>query len=80
MFSDVLNSMAAQYADANERINRAIEIAVKYGGHDGSHHKNWVIDQMVRALAGNAYDKIVADACDGVDGPNTYDWDTGIAP
>lgn len=24
--------------------------------------------------------KIVADACAGDDGPNTYEWDTGIAP
>lgn len=29
---------------------RAINIAVRYGGIDGDHHKAWVIDQMVREL------------------------------
>ena len=26
------------------------------------------------------YKKLVADACDGEDGPETYEWDCGIAP
>lgn len=62
------------------RIDRAIEFAVRFGGIDGDHHKTWVIDQMVRALAGEDYDQLVKDACDGEDGPDTYGWDTGIAP
>ena len=33
-----------------QRIKKALEFAVKYGGIDGSHHRAWVIDQMVRAL------------------------------
>ena len=61
-------------------IDEAIEIAVRYGGIDGDHHKAWVIDQMVRALAGNQYEQIIKDACDGEDGPETYGWDEGIAP
>lgn len=63
-----------------EKIQNAIEMAVKYGGIDGAHHKDWVIDQMVRILAGDNYEQVVKEACDGEDGPNTYDWDTGIAP
>ena len=35
-----------------ERIKRAIEVAVQCGGHDGEPHKAWVIDQMVRCLTG----------------------------
>lgn len=42
-----------------ERISDAIEMAVMYGGIDGAHHKNWVIDQMVRILAGDDYERIV---------------------
>ena len=34
-----------------ERITRALEIA-KGGAVDGAHHKQWIIDQMVRALTG----------------------------
>lgn len=63
-----------------ERIEKAIELAIQFGGIDGSHHKDWVIDQMVRTLAGDRYEQIVKDACDGEDGPNTYEWNEGIAP
>lgn len=58
----------------------AIGIAVRFGGIDGDHHKAWVIDQMVRALAGNAYDQVVREACDGENGPHTYEWNEGIPP
>jgi len=45
-----------------ERINEAIKLAVEYGGIDGVHHKDWVIDQMVRVLTGEEYEQIVKDA------------------
>jgi hypothetical protein len=70
--------------DAHEvlefRIDEAIAIAVRYGGIDGDHHKAWVIDQMVRALAWARYEQIVADAKAGEDGPDTFTWDEGTAP
>ncbi len=31
-------------------IEKAIEYAHRFGQIDGAHHKQWVIDQMVRAL------------------------------
>ena len=62
------------------RIHAAIDIAVRYGGIDGDHHKAWVIDQMVRVLAGDVYDSVVKLACAGDDGPNTHEWDVGIPP
>lgn len=63
-----------------ERIKQAITLAVQYGSIDGAHHKMWVIDQMVRALAGDRYETVVAEATAGEDGPDTYEWDCGIAP
>lgn len=66
--------------EATDPVEQALEIAVRYGGIDGEHHKTWVIDQMVRALAGDGYKALVADACNGPEGPNTWDWDEGIAP
>lgn len=78
---------------ANERdLEAAIEIAVRFSGIDGMHHKNWVVDQMVRALCGcslsekedyienEKYLDIVRRAKNGSDGPDTFDWDIGIAP
>lgn len=35
-------------ADAVERCDQALDIAKRYGGIDGDHHKAWVIDQMCR--------------------------------
>ncbi|EIK1334792.1 hypothetical protein LJV55_003232 [Salmonella enterica] len=67
-------------ANEQERINRAIELACQYGGTHELHHLQWVVDQMVRELAGDRYSQIVADAIAGEDGPDTYIWPTGIAP
>lgn len=66
--------------DEQQRIERAIELASRFGGSDEVHHLRWVIDQMVRELAGERYDQVVASACAGEDGADTWRWDTGIAP
>lgn len=63
-----------------ESAAKALELIVKYGGIDGGHHKAWVLDQVVRALTEDKYDDLVIHATDGEDGPDTYEWDTGIAP
>ncbi|MHC4180472.1 MAG: hypothetical protein ACYSWU_23465 [Planctomycetota bacterium] len=60
-------------------ICKTLQYLEKYGGFDGGHHKQWVLDQVVRILAAD-YDKWVAEYCDGEDGPQTYGWDTGIPP
>ena len=76
-----------------------------YGGIDGGHHKQWVLDQVARILLGTPvnvtlakwenghqeerfhvggpsaeYTAWVAQMKAGEDGPNTYDYDEGIAP
>lgn len=63
-----------------EKIQTALKVALTYGGIDGAHHKDWIIDQMVRALTGETYDQWVKDACAGTDGPQTFTWEKGIAP
>lgn len=61
-------------------IVEAFDIAQKYGQLDGAHHKAWAIDQMVRALTGTCYEKYIATVKFGPEGPDTYSWDTGLAP
>ena len=34
------------------KTKKALDFAYQYGSTDGSHHKMWVIDQMVKALTG----------------------------
>jgi hypothetical protein len=63
-----------------EKIAAALEIITLYGGIDGGHHKQWVLDQAVRALTGDGYAEWVREQRDGEDGPDTYEWDEGIPP
>ncbi len=63
-----------------KKIGAALLIAMEYGSIDGEHHKTWVIDQMVRALTEDYYPTWVRVHNLGEDGPDTYTWDTGIAP
>ena len=67
---------------ADERLNGALEIIHRYGGIDGEHHKQWVLDQIVRigTLNEEGYMEWVNDYCAGEDGPSTYTWDAGITP
>lgn len=63
-----------------QRVLKAVTVALEYGNYDGSHHKQWALDQVVRILAGDEYDDVIAKFEDGEDGSHTYEWDTGIAP
>ncbi|MDA8113527.1 MAG: hypothetical protein M0Z43_02205 [Acidithiobacillus sp.] len=59
---------------------KALDLIADYGGTDGAHHKQWLLDQVVRALAGDKYVDWVSEWQSGEDGPHTHEWDTGIAP
>lgn len=54
-----------------ERIAKALAYAIESGGTDGAHHKDWVIDQMVRALTGCPMVKKVGIDCNRIE--YTYD-------
>lgn len=60
-----------------DHIEKALEIAKNYSQDDGSHHKAWAIDQMVRALTTSDYEDWIAEYRQGDDGPETYSWDEG---
>ena len=60
-------------------VEDAITMIEEYGGIDGGHHKQWVLDQLLRILADD-YDDWVTEYNAGEDGPETYFWDVGIAP
>ncbi len=99
-----MSEYTALVQDAQEaaaKIKSALDSADNI---DGAHHKQWIIDQMVRALTGcpieqregwdhhgnvytystrgesSDYQLWIATYKDGEDGPETYAWDTGIAP
>jgi len=76
--SERANRWAGNATHYVRSIRRAVQVASC--SVDGGHHKQWVIDQMVRVLLGDRYEAWVASYKDGIDGPETYDWDEGIAP
>jgi hypothetical protein len=61
--------------ELNERINKALDIAWESPDTQGAHHKQWIIDQMFRALTGDdmVYQMMISCYKDG-------EWDAGIAP
>lgn len=63
-----------------ERVNKALELIQRYGGIDDAHHKQWLLDQVVRILTEQEYDKWVRKHNYGEDGPDTYEWEVGIPP
>lgn len=64
----------------DSKIKKALILIQKYRGTDGAHHKDWVIDQVTRSLLEGDYGDFVREYMSGEDGPNTYEWEEGIAP
>jgi hypothetical protein len=68
---------------SEDKINEAIKIAAAWGQNEELHHLRWVVDQMLRVLAGeHGYARIVAESRIGPNGePDAFPpWDEGIAP
>ena len=65
----------AEHEKLQTVIDTAIALAIRHGGHDGVHHKAWVIDQVLRILAGNDYQRIITESLVGADGPSMSKYD-----
>jgi len=63
-----------------DKKKKVLDLIHNYGTIDGGHHKQWLLDQIVRVLVGEGYDKWVREYQEGEDGANTYSWDEGTAP
>lgn len=69
-----------------EKIKKALDVISSYGQVGGSHHKMWVIDQVVRVLLQDEYEdwvkKYMHYGANGVEAEEGYHyaWDKGIAP
>ncbi len=79
-FSGGFEAPLLKNVSLENRINNALSVIRQYGSVEGAHHKTWVIDQVVRALTGSEYKAFVAAVKAGFHGPNTHEWDVGIAP
>lgn len=68
--------LATMYGTLENGTDVALFIACTYDQVDGELHKDWVTDQMVRALLGSDYVQFVLEYAVEVEG----EWRTGIAP
>jgi len=62
------------------KIKSSLDLIWRYGGIPGGHHKQWLLDQLVRTLTGSeeAYNEWVHRVDDDAD--EYGKWDQGIAP
>jgi len=71
--------------DLDARVKEAVEVIEQYGMIDGSHHKQWILSEVVRKLiGGEAFVAWLAewDEPEEEDGEEyeSEGWDLGIAP
>lgn len=78
--AEEINDLRAKLDAVKAQKDEAATIILEWGDIDGSHHKQWTLDQALRTLLGDDYDETVTEWCMGEDGPHTYEWDEGIAP
>jgi len=72
MDTEVEAMARALVAESNHII---CEFILQNGWYEGSHHKQWVLDQVLRMLSGPEYEDRVARF------ESKYgEWDTGISP
>ena len=65
--------LAARDKAQAERDEKVLNFINEWGGIDGGHHKQWVLDQLVRIVAGDGYEEWVAKYSAGDEGPDTYE-------
>lgn len=88
------NPKASDRAPMSESIDNALNLIANYAHVDGVHHKQWVLDQVTRALFGaqesdgdmgymatDEYRAWINEVCANPnDGGPDGKWDEGIAP
>jgi len=73
-----LEKISSEFPEVSEEVEIEEEdlpitsFIVKYAYIDGSHHKQWIIDQVLRRILKHEYNNFIK----FID----YEWDTGISP
>lgn len=67
---------------SENKIQEIRDLIYRFGGIDGAHHKQWLLDQIIQKTCDsqNEYLDWIKQYEDGEDGPKTYEWDRGIVP
>ena len=80
IMKSAIETLLTAYEKEKEKNNNVLGLIFEYGQTDGEHHKAWVIDQIVRIITENNYDKWVQHYEYDEETDEDYFWDAGIAP
>ena len=64
---------------AIERLKNIRKLIEAYGYIDGAHHKQWLLDQIMREIMGTQYDQWKYEY-EHVNDEKEYTWNQGIRP
>lgn len=70
LMKESVPDLVKSHVQLEERIDQACMVILEYGMTDGAHHKQWVLDQVLRKLHPKGYEFLV----------DVNDWDVGIPP
>lgn len=78
---DEFPSEKPDQVESDDPVADALELIAEYGTVDGDSHKQWLLDQVVRILAGDGYEEWIRSLSDGLEEDDApIEWDEGIAP
>lgn len=65
-----------------EKLDKIVETIERYGMIDGSHHKQWIMTEVLRIALGKGFKKWLKafNSYTDEDGEEYGDWDEGIPP
>ena len=52
----------SSYSDCIDRVNKALALLTQYDRIPGGPEKAWVVDQAIRALARDDYDRVMSES------------------
>lgn len=56
-----------------QKLTEIVALILDKGSEHRAHHKQWVLDQVLRIALESKYDAVISDFYDG-------EWDEGVAP
>jgi hypothetical protein len=79
--------VATPKVSAQATLEKVVDMVWEYGGCDGAHHKQWVLDQVLRLALGDKYIKFIKEKTGQTWDEETeewtdsgYTWHKGIPP
>ena len=80
--SGSINEVTTEKPKQTTKDEDILDLIFRFGGVDGVHHKQWLLDQIVMELTGDedSYNKWIEEYENDELGIGTYHWDRGIAP